>query len=349
MSRSHDSDHPPRSDGIRSPETGLRRLAGAYQVSRAVQVAARLGLGGLVAGGPRTVTELARETGSDRRALRKLLRFLADLRVVEEHPGDAYGPTSLSDRLDRIDNLMLGEESWSAWGALPEALRTGRPVFREIYGASFFEYAAAHPEQGRRWHDEQTRTARWLAPSVAEGLGRSGSETVVDVGGGDGTLLAEILRRAPGCRGVLLDLPEAVAPAGEVLRRNGVAERCRVVAGDAFDEVPAGDVLLLCRVLFNWSDERALTLLGRCRDALEPDGRLVIVEILMPDAGEPRAPGIAAADLHHFLLWGGSYRTRDQIERLLEDSGFAVPSPPVPIGPGAEAATVWRRLEARPA
>lgn len=345
MSRSPSPGRPPED---RSPELELRRLAGAYQLSRAVQVAARLGLGRLLAGGPRTVAELARDTGTDAGALRRLLRFLAEIRVAEQHPGDAYGPTPLSDRLDGIDNLVSGEEAWSAWGALPEALRSGRSVFPGLYGSSFFDYAAAHPKQGRRWREENAATARRLAPVVAESLELAGSETVVDVGGGDGVLLAEVLGRHPGCRGVLLDLPEAVATAGEVLGRAGVERRCRVVPGDAFTEVPAGDVLLLCRVLFNWNDERALSLLRRCRDALGLGGRLVVVELLMPGPGEPRPPGFAAADLHHLLLWGGGYRTREEVTTLLESSGFSV-APAARLGRAAEAAGGWSRIEARPA
>lgn len=339
---------PARRSGGRPPEVELRRLAGAYQISRAVQVAAQMELGGLLSDGPRTVAELARDTGTRAGALRRLLRFLADLCVVEELPGDAFGPTPLSERLDALDDLVSGDEAWSAWSALPEVLRTGRSAFPDLYGRPFFEYAAAHPEQACRWREGGSASARRLAPAVAEALALAGTETVVDVGGGDAAVLAEVLRRHPGCRGVLLELPEAVAAAGDRLSTAGVARRCRVIGANAFEGVPGGDVVLLCRVLFNWNDERARALLRRCREALGARGRLVVVEPLMPAPDEPRAPGFAAADLHHLLLWDGGYRTGEEMATLVGSAGFAVAGPPEPLGRGAGAASGWSRLEARP-
>lgn len=333
----------------RPPEVELRRLAGAYQLSRAVQVAARLGLGGLLAGGPRTVADLARSTDTRPAALRRFLRFLADLRVVEERPDDTFGATPLSERLDQVDDLVSGDEAWSAWSALPDVLRTGRSAFPDLYGRSFFEHAAAHPEQARRWRAGGTATARRLAPAIAEALVLAGSEAVVDVGGGDGAVLAEVLRRHPACRGVLLDLPEAVATAADLLARAGVADRCRVVGADGFDGIPGGDVVLLCRVLFNWSDEPARALLRRCREALTADGRLVVIEMLMPPPDQPRPPGFAAADLHHLLLWDGAYRTAEEMAALLASAGLAVVAPPVPLARAGDAASGWSRMEARPA
>jgi hypothetical protein len=337
------------------PDLQLQRLANAYQLSRAVQVAARLGIGRLLADGPRTAPDLARATATDDRVLTQLLRLLVDLKVVEALPGmpeETFGPTPLSDRLHRVDNIAQGEEAWATWGALPEALRTGRPSFPQVHGQSFYEYTASHPQQAAHWQETNTKIAAGLSPAVAAELtqGRflKDGETVIDVGGGQGVLLAAILERHPGCRGLLFDLPEAVEGAEEILTAAGVAERCKVVAGDAFEGVPPGGAIyLLSRVLFNWGDESAVQLLTRCRERLAErraasgatSGQVLVIEVLR-QSGQG---GLAAADLHHFLLWGGSYRTRQDFETLFERAGLRL-TEVRGIGAGESG---WQILEGR--
>lgn len=306
-----------------SPEIRLAQLANAFQLSRAVQVAARLGIGRRLDEGERSVAELARTTGTDERTLGRLLRFLAEIGVVAEVAEGRYGSTPLSERLHLVDNLAQGEEAWAAWSALPRALETGRSVFAEVHGAEFYELAARRPEQGARWNEWMELMGKWLAPTVAAALGLKGDETVVDVGGARGNLLAEVLSRHPGCRGVLLDLPSAVDGAEAVLERAGVADRCEVTAGDALEEVPrGGDVYVLSRVLQNCDDERAARLLERCAAAMDAPSRLVAIEALMPDRGDPRRRSLAAADLNYLLLWGGAHRTSSEIESLFARAGL---------------------------
>ncbi|MEM9291054.1 MAG: methyltransferase [Acidobacteriota bacterium] len=309
-----------------SPDDRLERLANAHQLSRAVQVAARLGLGQQLTEGPRSLSELAAATGSNPVVLGKLLRFLAQLGVVQALDDDRFGPTPLSDRLHRVDNLAQGEEGWQAWSALPEALASGEPAFPKVHGASFYRYAADHPRQAAHWRESQGARAQRVTPPVAAVLPLEGATRIVDVGGGQGVLLAELLKRHPGCRGLLFDLPEAVVGSGEVFAAAGVQQRAQVVAGDAFDAVPAGaDLYLLCRVLSNWSDESAIAGLSALRRALQagartPSPRLVIVDALMPEGPAGRA--FAGPDLHHFLLWGGGFRTLPEVRQLLSAAGL---------------------------
>ena len=299
------------------PEIQLQRLANAYQLSRAVQVAARLGLGQLLTEGPRTAAELATATATDAAILARFLRFLAEIGVVSELPGGRFAQTPLSERLHLVDNIAQGEEAWAVWGALPEAIESGRPVFASVHGRSFYDYAAAHPMQEANWQEWNLRQAAALAPALTEQLGLSGDETVVDIGGGEGALLATVLRRYPASHGVLLDLPSVVARAPEFLRQAGVEERCTLVAGDAMRDVPSGgDIYLLCRVLFNWDDAGATSLLRNCRQAMRRGARLIVVDLLMPEPGDPQRRATASADLHHFLLWGGCLRSQAEMEAL---------------------------------
>lgn len=330
------------------PDVLLTRLANAYQLSRAVQVAARLGLGKLLRGGSRAAGDLAGATGTDEGMLVRLLRFLAELGIVEELDDGRYGPTPLSERLHLIDNIAQGDEAWAVWGALPDALRTGRSVFADVHGSPFYDYAARRPEQEANWNAWTAAMAGPLVPWIAEALELAGSETVVDVGGGEGALLAEILTRHPGCRGVLLDLPGAVERAPAALAGAGVLDRCEVVAGDAFEQVPrGGDVYVVSRVLMNLDDGGAARLLGRCREAMEGSGVLRVVEMLMPDEpGHPRRRFLAASDLHHLLVWGGGHRTRGELAELFRRSGLRLVRVEEPGGirdPG------WQVVEGRPA
>ncbi len=325
-----------------SPDLKLRRLANAYQLSRAVQVAARLGIGRLLRDGPMSCPDLARATATDGGVLIRLLRFLAELQVVEELPGNVFGPTPVSNVLHRVDNIGQGEEAWATWSALPEALESGRPVFSEVHGQSFYEYAQSHPQQGANWRESTEAFAAGLAPSLVDALDLSGAASVVDVGGGQGTLLAEILRRYPDCRGILLDLPEVVRGAPAVLKKAGISRRCEVSPGDALEGVPVGaDVYLLSRVLFNWQDEQAVRLLSRCRGAVNPGGRVMVAEVLSPPEGTPERRALAGADLHHFLLWGSKFRTLAEYETLFGRAGLVL-AEVREVGAGD-----WRILEGR--
>lgn len=350
---------------VGTPEGRLMKLANAFQISRGVQVAARLDLGRHLAGGPRSAAELAEATGTHAPTLERLLRFLADLGVVRElaeepiaepdHPAARFGPTPLSERLHLVDNLVQGEEAWAAWGALPEALRTGRPVFEGVHGQPFHDYAAAHPEQQARWAEWNSVLAAAWFPALARALPLQGEETVVDVGGGEGLLLTAVLMLHRRCRGVLVDFPGMVAAAPELLEEAGVEQRCRVVAADALEGVPrGGDVYLLSRVLQNLDDDEARRLLGSCAEALaagrgQPGGRLLLVEVLMPEPGEPRRGALAGHDLSLLLLWGGRHRRRGEMGELLASAGLemvAVEEAGVePAGTGA--GLPWQLIEAR--
>ncbi len=324
------------------PDVRITRLANAYQLSRAVQVAARLDLGRHLAEGPQAADQLARATATDTEVLSRLLRFLAELEVVAELEDGRFASTPLSDHLDLADNLVQGEDAWAAWDALPEALRHGRPVFADVHGASFWDHAAAHPERQGRWQRRNAQLAGSLGDVLAEDPGLDHVVTFVDVGGGDGTLLARFLVHRKELQGVLVDLPSAVARAPMVLGRAGVMERSTIVAGDARRHVPAaGELYLLCRVLFNLDDQEAARILAACRRALDRNGRLWILEPLMPELGDPARRALAAADLHHFLLWGGKHRTRGEMTTLLAAADFE-------LGEIRHIGGGWPLVEARP-
>jgi len=322
--------------------TGL--LSAAY-LPRAIQVAARLRLGHILGRHPASVAEIASQVGADPTALAKLLRLLAENGIGCELDDGRFASTDLSDHLHLIDHAGSGDEIWHTWSALLGAVRSGKPPFEEVHGAGFFEVVARDAERQANWNDWNTVTgASWLPP-IVDALELRGTETIVDVGGGQGNLLVEILSRFDGCQGILVDLPSVVAGAPAMLASRGVSARCEIVGDDAFAQVPkGGDVYSLCRVLFNWSRERRVRLLQSCGEAMGATGRLLVVEMMMPEPGDRARKRLAAMDLHLWLTWGGSIPTRDEWNALLSDGGFElvrVSEPPTPAFP-------WRVFEGAP-
>jgi hypothetical protein len=180
-----------------------------------------------------------------------------------------------------------------------------------------------NPEQAARWDSAMDQTARdWLGALSASYDFRP-FQTIVDVGGGRGTLIARILQVAPATRGVLLDLPHVVAGAASILQAAGVADRCQVVGGDMLAAVPAGaDAYLLARVLFNWDDEHSAMILRSCRRAMTGASRLIVVDIVEPDSDRP--PSAAFGDLNLLLAFGGHMRSEGEFRALFAATGFAV-------------------------
>lgn len=320
----------------------ITQLMSGHALPRAILTAVHLHLDDHLRGGPRSAADLARVTATDPDVLYRLLRALAALGMFVESEDGTFALTPLGEHLRFAQVGMLGEEAQRAWAGLPETLKSGRPAFEQIYGSSFYEYFAQRPEKEALFNVWNTATgSAWLPPAVAA-CDFSDAETVVDVGGGQGVFLAAILQANPSLRGVLLDLPEAVAGAPALFEAAGVADRCRVVPGNFLDAVPAGgDVYTVSRVLFNWSDERATAILRNVRGAMAEGGRLLVIESPLRPLGDPRRAQGAFNDLNLLLLMGGRQRTEDGMAALLDAADFALTG----IRPVDD---VWSVFEGRP-
>jgi ubiquinone/menaquinone biosynthesis C-methylase UbiE len=218
---------------------------------------------------------------------------------------------------------------YRSFGELLHTVRTGETAFDSVYGAPLFEYYAANPET------EASAAARMLARTLPAAREFAASEllrdarTVVDVGGGAGTLLAEVLRHRPEITGVLLERPGMLEHARRYLSEQGVADRCELVEGDFFSSVPAdGDVYVLKSVLHDWDDDRCVAILRSCRAAMAETARLVIVELALPERMTPSAQMLSAAllDLIMLAYAGGRERTEAEFAELLEQAGLRLAS-----------------------
>ena len=318
----------------------LTELLLGYQRTQLLYVAAKLGLADLLAAGPRPVEALVAATNTHAPSLYRVLRALASLGVFAEREDGRFELTPVAALLQsgtpgslRATVLAHGEDFYRVWGELLYSVQTGRTAFERVYGLSNWEYREQHPEVNARFNAVMADYARQTAAGLVANYSFPEKGVVVDVGGGNGTLLGAVLRDYPGLRGVLFDQPHVVGEAASVLDAAGVADRCRIEAGDFFVAVPAGgDIYILSWILHDWDDARATDILVQCRRAMPSQARLLVVERVIPPGNDP-SPG-KLVDIHMLLInAGGRERTEDEWRALLDASGFGLRSI-TPIGRG---------------
>lgn len=301
-------------------------------------VAAQLGLAERLAqDGPVTANELALQLGVDAAILERLLRALASMNVCDELEGARFQLTPLGEYLrpnhpDSLEARVLlnGQMLHRLWAELIETVRTGEGGTRRVLGMPFFEYLMKDPHTASLFDRTMAGEVEYRHRPAAEAYDFAQFKTVVDIGGGNGALMAEILRLYPRPTGVVFDLPRAAAGAQQTIDANGLADRCHFAAGDAFESVPRGaDAYVLSNFLIALADNQALIPLRNCREAVGGDGKILLVEWIMPIGSEPR---------EHFRFWditrvdlmlfaqsgsgGGRVRTRSGFRDLLAAAGF---------------------------
>jgi hypothetical protein len=315
-------------------------IAGSVFLSRALYVAAQLGIADLLAEGPRTSVALAEACGAHAPALARVLRALASVGVFAEDEQGRYGLTPLAETLrsDATGSLRALAQFYGApwhnqvWDSLLHGVQTGETPIVHATGMNVFEYFMGHHDHFALFDQAMTGFSIGEADAVVAGYDFAGIERLVDVGGGHGYLLGSILRKYPSLRGLLFDLPPVVDGARALLDRMDVAERCEVVAGDFFTAVPpGGDAYILKNIVHDFDDQVAGAILRSCRRAMGDRARLLLVQEVLPPGNAP-SPG-KLLDMQ-MLLIGGRERTEAEYQALLAASGFAlqrVVSQPAPL------------------
>jgi O-methyltransferase domain/Dimerisation domain len=295
--------------------------------AQAIYVAAKLRIPDLLASGPKTIAELASESGVHPPTLERLLRALSTVKMFAPTPDGRFCNTPLTEVL-RTDHPQSQRDAalflpapflWAPLGELYESVRTGEPAFKRIFGQNFFDYLAAHPSEAAVFNAVMTQGVAWTSPVLLAAYDFSRFSRLVDVGGGEGALLHDILLATPGLHGVLFDLPQVVTRAHEILAGD-IAARCQIIGGDFFDSVPEGaDAYILKGVIHDWPDEEAARILHNTRRSIPPDGTLLLIEGLVDSPARP----VGLMELLMVVI-GGRERSEADFRSLLAATGFAL-------------------------
>ena len=311
------------------PHRQLMQMGSAYRISRILYAAAKLGLADQLAGGPKTAAELAGLMHVHAPSLHRLMRTLASLGILSEQSERRYVLTALGEALktgapgSAKAYILVNGSHWfqSAWDRIVEAVETGKTGLELAQRMPLFDYLARHPEDASLFSEIMTLVHNEETPAVAAVYDFSVFNTIVDVGGATGDLLAGILARHTGPRGVLFDRAHVLSDAAALLEARGVRERVSIEAGDFFSAVPTGgDAYVLSHVIHDWNEDQCLAILGNVRKAMNPSGCLLIVEIVVPTGDRPHFSKLL--DMTMLVTTGGRERTEDEYAQLLHKGGF---------------------------
>lgn len=320
------SQGPPPAGMELPPQLALARMMSGYAVSQLIYVAAKLGIPDLLKDGPLTIDKLAAGTNAHQTSLLRVLRGLAAVGLFKESSGKSFELTPLGQylRTDVPESVapmaLFSQDSYAAWGDLLYAVATGEPAFTHVFGMHRYQYLEQHPDAAARFNAAMALLSAQLRRAVVATYDFSRFKTAVDVGGGQGGLLSEILRANPAVHGIVFDTASVANGLPEHF-----AEQFEVVAGNFFDSVPSGgDLYLLAHVIHNWNDDDSTRILRNCRNAMTDDGTLLIIEMIMPDECGPSPANypLAMTDLQMFVMTGGRERTEAEFRALLESAGF---------------------------
>ncbi|WNG44363.1 SAM-dependent methyltransferase [Archangium minus] len=310
-----------------NPVQRLIDLSYGFVYSAALCAATELGVADLLEKGPRSAASLAEELGADPQSLYRLLRLLASAGVFSEDDSGHFSLTPAADYLRtnapgslRSAVLMLTQKTfWTPAGELSETVRKGKDPFDRIFGAPFFDYLERDPKEGARFHRGMSCLSDLENAPIAKSYDFTAMKRVVDVGGGHGGLIIEVLKAAPQVRGVLYDHRHVLAEAR--IAQAGLADRCELAEGDFFESVPAGaDAYLLKRILHDWSDEVCVRILRNCRKAMPEHGRILVVDAVLPP-GNTRHEG-KVVDVLLMMSLPGRERTEEEFRKLFAQAGL---------------------------
>jgi len=322
-------DHKPEAAQGLPPHLQLIQMGRAFIVSRTVYAAAKLGLADQLASGPKSAVELAGPMQLHAPSLHRLMRTLASLGILTERTEQRFALTDLGEALKtdalgsaRSTVIYSGSPAiQSGWDHLVYSVETGKPGFEKAQGMPVFDYLAQHPEDASMFSEMMIGLHQQEPPAVAAAYDFSGFKTIADVGGATGNMLAGVLARHSGPRGILFDRPHVVSDAPALLAAKGVSDRVTIEAGDFFKNVPVGaDAYILSHIIHDWSEDQCLMILDNVRKAMSPAGRLLLVEMVLA-AGDAPHPG-KILDMAMLAQLGGQERTEAEYGVLLARAGF---------------------------
>jgi len=324
------SDKPP------TPRQKLLGMITSYWTAQSIHVAAKLKLADLVKDGPKTAAELARATKAHPPSLYRLLRALASVEIFSEDADGKFSLTPIAECLLEKPGsqwavaMMMGDEHFRSWGDLLYSVQTGKPAFDHIFGKGIFDYLSEHAEQAKIFDAAMTGFHGPETQAMIDAYDYTGVNTVVDIGGGNGTVLSAVLGKYPAMKGILYDLPGVIERAKKNLADAGLATRCQTIPGSFFEAAPpGGDAYQMRHIIHDWTDEQCHTILGHIRKVIPKTGRLLVIEMVIKPGNE--AQPAKWLDLNMLVLPGGRERTEAEYRDMYAKAGFrlerVVPTP----------------------
>jgi hypothetical protein len=316
-----------------SPAEVIRQMIQGLWISRILYIAAELGLADLLKDGPKGSQELALSTGTDASALYRVMRALTSVGIFTEDDQQRFalnplGATLQSDALGALRASVinaLGHERYQAWSELMYTVQTGGIAFDHVFGMGAWQYRAEHPNRGSAFNQAMSNLTGRVNAAVLAAYPFSNFNKIVDVGGGDGSLMISILQKNSTLTGVVIDLPHVAEKAKVRIAEAGLADRCEIIGGDIFQMVPSGgDAYILSRVIHDWDDERAIALLQSCSRAMPLRTKLLLIERSLPGRLDQSAISrmVVMSDLTMMVMNGGRERTASEYRAVLEAAGF---------------------------
>lgn len=299
-----------------------------YWISQAIYAAAKFNIADHLKDGPKSVDELAEATATNPDALYRLLRALASRGIFAEGEPRQFSLTPLAEPLQsdvpdskRALALMSGDEQFRAWAEIEYSIQTGKIAFDKVFGKPIFDYLGENPDKARIFDAAMVGIHGRESDAILDAYDFSGINVVADIGGGNGSQIAGILQRHTEMKGILFDLPHVIERAKHQIESAGVSDRCELVSGSFFESVPTGaDAYMMRHIIHDWDDEKSLTILRNCHQAMSADGKLLVVESVIPPGNEPF--GGKFLDLVMLLIPGGKERTEDEYRELFDTAGF---------------------------
>jgi ubiquinone/menaquinone biosynthesis C-methylase UbiE len=324
------------SDKQPTPRQKLIGMITSYWTSQAIHVAAKLKLADLVKDGPKTAADLAKTTKTHPQALYRLLRALASVEIFSEDEQGRFGLTPIAEcLLDKPGSqwavaMMMGDEHFRSWGDLLYSVQTGKPAFDHVFGKPVFDYLSEHAEQAKIFDAAMTGFHGPETQAMIDAYDYAGVNTLVDIGGGNGTVLSAVLGKNPAMKGILYDLPDVIERAKKNLADAGLAARCQTIAGSFFESAPpGGDAYQMRHIIHDWTDEQCHTILGHIRKVIPKTGRLLVIEMVIKPRNEFQPA--KWLDLNMLVLPGGRERTEAEYRDMYARAGFrlerVVPTP----------------------
>ncbi len=312
------------------PPVALMQMIFGYMISRLIFVAAKLGIADLLKDSPKSIDELAKATETDARTLYRILRALASVGIfaeVEQSQRFTLTPlaqllqTGIPGSLHATAVYMDGNHHWRTYGDILYSVKTGKPAFEHTFGMAPYKYLAQNTEFAKLFNEAMTSLTASEVFAIPNSYDFSSIDKIVDVGGGHGSLIASILKANPKMRGVLFEVPPVIEGAKRLIEAEGLADRCELIAGDAFESVPkGGDAYILKHMIHAFDDDRTVALLRNIHHAMPAHGKLLSCEMVIPPGNESHFSKLA--DIEMLMTPGGHERTEVEFRRLFDKAGF---------------------------